>query len=249
LHPRRSLRAYPVPGKVYYMPDAQHCLGSIIHTQKRQEGFFKHPLLVIDVESDIVSFYACTKKPPQAIRELNMALRLGTSTVDADWGELRLAPGSNQMTQDSWINLEQRYFMEWQYLGEWAVDVQVDSMELGKVHARVAQLEAEQNRFIYKPLLRNMSTIQPGMVIMLLNGPNSATLGAPVLVIEHKYPNFSFLRIKRFEDNRHFNPACTRPLRAAPAMCLEISRSLKPGHDGTPVMVLELDSPVMRDHS
>jgi hypothetical protein len=224
-------------------------MGSIIYNQKRQEGFFKHPMLAMDVEGDIVSFYAITKKPPRAIQELNMALRLGTSTYDAGWGVLKLAPSSACMKQESWINLEQRFYMEWKYLDEWAVDVQVDPVELGKIAGRVAQLEADQNRFIYKPLLRNMSMIQPGMVIMLPNGPVVSTLGAPILVIENKYPRFGFLRIKRFQDNSHFNPASNRPKCAQPAMCLEISRYMKPGHGGTPVLVLNLGSPEMRDRS
>ena len=249
IYPRKPTQAPPVAGKVYFLPDGRHLLDSIIYTQKHQDGFFKHPVLVVDVEGDMVYFYAMTKEPPHAIRELNMALRLGTSNEDAGQGVLRLAPGSKSMRKETFVNLEQRFFIEWKNLDHWDIDAQVDMIDLGKIARRVAQLEADQNRFIYKPLLRAMSTMQPGMIIMLPNGPDASTLGAPVLIVETNYTDFRFLRIKRFEDNIHFNLNAKRDNGSTRAMCLSIAKQSKIRHDGTPVMLLEPGSPEMREAS
>jgi hypothetical protein len=234
---------------VYFMPDGKYFQDSIIHNQKNQAGFFRHPILVIDVDGPIVNFYAMTKEPPSAIRELDMALRLGTNTDDLGPTVLSLAPDSNIMLQETWINLEQRFYIEWKNLDDWAVNVQVDRQDLDKVHRRVAELEVDQNRYIYKPLLRTMSTMQPGMIIMLTNAPGSATFGAPVVVIENNYPELHFLRVKRFEDNINFNLEARRNKGTSRQMSLAITKYPRIGHDGTPVMILEPDSPVMREES
>jgi hypothetical protein len=119
-----------------------------------------------------------TKEPPYAIRQLNMALSLGSSTEEADPSILRLVPDSSAMNQDTWINLEQRFSIEWSNLDDWAVRVQVAQYELSKIETRVVQLEADQNRHLYKPLFRMMSTTQPGMITMLPNIPNTTTFSA-----------------------------------------------------------------------
>jgi len=249
LWPRKPIQEVPIPGKIYFVPDGRYFPTSIIHAQKHQVGFFRHPIMILDVDSTIVNFYAMTKEPPAAIRDLNMAMRLGTTTQDEGPGVLRLAPGSDIMLQESWINLEQRFFIEWRNLDEWAVHVRVDPTEFSKVAQRVQELEAQQNRFIYKPLLRAMHTIQPGMVIMLPNHPGSATFGAPIIVLHNTYPNFTYLRVKRFEDNVHFNPRARRAKASERRMSLAITSALRLGHDGTPVMLLEPDSPAMREES
>jgi hypothetical protein len=249
LWPRKPIQAAPMPGKVYFVPDGKYFKDSIIHNQKNQTGFFRHPVLVVDVDGPIVNFYAMTKEPPSAIRELKMALRLGTNTDDLGPTVLSLAADSEIMLQETWINLEQRFFIEWKNLDDWAVNVQVDPEDLNKIHRRVIELEADQNRYIYKPLLRAMSTMQPGMIIMLTNAPGSATFGAPILVIENNYPEFHFLRVKRFEDNINFNVNARRNKGSSRQMSLAITKYPQIGHDGTPVMILEPESPAMREES
>ncbi|KAH5712001.1 hypothetical protein HBI18_214080 [Parastagonospora nodorum] len=249
LWPRKPIQEVPVPGKIYFVPDGRYFPSSIIYAQKQQVGFFRHPIMILDVDSTIANFYAMTKEPPAAIRDLNMAMRLGTSAADEGPAVLRLAPGSDIMLQETWINLEQRFFIEWRNLDEWAVNVQVDAADFSKIASRVAELEAQQNRFIYKPLLRAMNGIQPGMVIMLPNQPGSATFGAPIIVVENDYPDFKYLRVKRFEDNINFNPAAKRAKGSERRMSLAITKTLRLGHDGTPVMLLEPESPAMREES
>jgi hypothetical protein len=206
-------------------------------------------VLAVGTDSEIVQFYAMTKEPPRAIRDLNMALRLGATHEDEGANILRLAPESDIMLQETWLNLEQRFFMEWRNLDEWAVHVRVHPDDLCKITRRVYELEADQNRFIYKPLLRYMSIMQPGMVLMMPNTPNSSTLGAPILVIENTYPNFRFLRVKRFEDNVNFNSEAKRRRCSSRAMSLAISRFPSTGHDGTPALFIDEDSPEMREES
>jgi hypothetical protein len=246
---RKPTQVLPIPGKIYFMPDGRHFPESIIHNQKQQNGFFQHPVLVVDTNGELVYFYAMTREPPKAIRELDMALRLGATHEDGGLNVLRLAPGSDIMLQETWVNLEQRFFIEWRNLDEWAVDVRVHPVSLYKITRRVFQLEAGQNRFIYKPLLRDMSTMLPGMVIMLPNAPNSSTLGAPVLVVENTYPSFRFLRVKRFTDNINFNSFATRRKGSSRAMSLGIARYPSIGHDRTPILFLEANSPEMREYS
>jgi hypothetical protein len=231
------------------MPDGRLFPDSVIHKQKKQDGFFRHPMIVTEVEGDLVNLYAMTKVPPRAIRELNMALLLGSSTEEKGQNVLRLAPGSDLMMQESWINLEQQFCIEWRNLDEWAVHVQADQFDLGKLFRRVLQLEADQNRYIYKPLLRDMSKMEPGMVLMLPNIPNTATFGAPIVVIENNYPNLRYLRVKRFEDNIHFNPNAKRRRGSIRSLSLGISKTPTVGHEGTPVMLLEPSSPAMREES
>jgi hypothetical protein len=249
IYPRKPIKDLPVPGKIYFLPDGKHFRDSVIHNQKQQNGFFKHPVLVIGTDGEFVQFYAMTKEPPRAIRDLNMALRIGATHQDKGPNILRLAPESDIMLQKTWINLEQRFFIEWKNLDEWAVHVRVHPDNFYKITRRVFELEADQNRFIYKPLLRDMSVIQPGMIIMLPNTPNSSTFGAPIVVIDNNYPDFRFLRVKRFEDNVYFNPGARRRKCSSRTMSLAISKFPSTGHDGTPVLFLDEGSPEMRESS
>ncbi|KAJ4365248.1 hypothetical protein N0V83_008867 [Neocucurbitaria cava] len=249
LFARRYVLELPSPGKIYYIPDGRHIPNSLIHKQKRQAGFFEHPALVVGTDRDIAYFYALTKAPPHAIGQLNMCLRIGTTTVDEGLGVLKLAAGSPPMLTETWVNLEQRFTIEWKNLDNWATDVRVDLDDTWKIWKRVQELEADQNRYLYKPLPRDMSVIQPGTVVMLPNNARSATLGAPVLVLENDFPRFYFLRIKTMSENMHFNPAAKRRNGNPRRLCLEISDRPKIGHDGTPVMLLEAGSPSMREQS
>jgi hypothetical protein len=234
---------------VYFVPDGKYFKDSIIHNQENQAGFFRYPVLVIEVDGPIVNFYTMTKEPPSAIRELNMALQLGTNIDDLGPTILSLAPDSEIMLQETWINLEQRFFIEWKNLDEWAVDVQVDPEDLDKIHRRITELEADQNRYIYKLLLRAMSRMLPGVIVMLTNVPGSATFGAPILIIENNYPELHFLRAKRFEDNINFNLEARRNKGSSRQMSLAITRYPRIGHGGTPVVILEPDSSDMREAS
>lgn len=249
LHSRKRVKDKVIPGKVYYIPDGRYIPESIIHGQRCQDGFFKHPALVVEVEGDIAFFYALTKAPPRSIRQLKMCLPLGTTTTNENFDVLKLADGSAVMLTETWVNLEQRFFIEWKNLDEWAIDVRVDPKELCKVWKRVQELEADQNRYIYKPLLRDMSLLQPGTVVMMPNDSRSSTVGSPVVILVNEYPRFQFLRIKQFDDNIHFNSAATKANGSSPARCLEISKQPKMGHEGTPIMLLEPDSPSMRELS
>jgi hypothetical protein len=102
----------PIVGKVYYIPDGRNFPTSVIHKQKQQQGFFKHPVLVIGVEDSFAYFYALTKAPPVAIREMSVCLRVSESTVDEGLYTLRLADGSPRMQTETWMNLEQRFYIE-----------------------------------------------------------------------------------------------------------------------------------------
>ncbi|KNG52276.1 hypothetical protein DDE82_000482 [Stemphylium lycopersici] len=246
---RRRLDSAPAVGKVYYMPDGKYFRDSVIHTQKQQAGFFLHPILVVGLEKDIAYFYALTRMPPNAIRDLNMCLRVGNSAAEKNFNTLKLATNSPAMQRETWVNLEQRFFIEWRNLDKWYTDVRIDTNDLWKLWKRVQELEAKQNRYIYKPLPRNMSALRPGTVVMLSNEPPASTLGAPVLIIENNYPQFSFLRVKSFNENVHFNSMAKRVIGRPHHTCLEISKVPKIGHNGTPVMLLEPESPEMREPS
>jgi hypothetical protein len=56
LYSRRPTGQAPYPGRVYFMPDGRHFLDSIIHSQKLQDGFFRHPVLVIAIDGDTAWF-------------------------------------------------------------------------------------------------------------------------------------------------------------------------------------------------
>jgi hypothetical protein len=157
---------------------------------------------------------------PLAIGELNMCLRMGKTTAGEGPGTLKLVHGCPPLKTESWINLEQRFHIEWHNLDEWAVDIRVEIKDLWKLWKRIQELEAEQNRYIYKPLPRDMNLLPPGTVVMLCNDHTSATLGAPVVILENRYPLFRFLRIKLLRDNKHFNPAAKRQNGNPRHMCL-----------------------------
>jgi hypothetical protein len=246
---RFPVQSSPLPGEVYFLPDGRHFPYSMIHNQKRQDSFFLHPVLIFEVGGNFVGFYALTTEPPRAIRELNMSLRLGENDKDIGSTVLTPAAGSDMMLQPTWVNLEQRFYIEWENLDTWARRVHVDPIELNKITKRIVELEAAQNRFIYKPLPREMSTMQPGMIIMLPNAVGGSTFGAPVLIVQNNYPNLHFLRVKRFIDNKYFNPESKRPVCSPRLQSLEISKTPKVGHDGTPVLVLTPESPEMRETS
>ena len=115
------------------MPDGKYLKGSVIHTQKQQKGFFMHPLLVVGVEKHTAYFYALTKMSPQAIRDLNMCLRVGDSAVETNVNTLKLAKHSRAMQWETWVNLEQRFFIEWRNLDAWYTDVRIDTKDLWKL--------------------------------------------------------------------------------------------------------------------
>jgi len=94
-----------------------------------------------------------------------------------------------------------------------------------------------------------MSILRPGTVVMLYNDTNSSTLGAPVLIMENQHPRFRFLCIKLFSENMHFNPDAKRKHVQPRHLCLEVTKRLKIGHENTPVMLLEPNSPEMREPS
>jgi hypothetical protein len=64
------------------------------------------------------------------------------------------------------------------------------------LRALIRATVADQNHYIYKPMLctmSTMSTMQPGMTIVLPKAPNATTFSALVLVAEvnYRYPNFA----------------------------------------------------------
>jgi hypothetical protein len=222
---------------------------SIVRNQKKQDGFWQHPVLVVMVDENFAHFYALTTKPPAAVRELSMCLRLGTTSNDEGPGVLKLAPGSGSMTHETWVNLEQRFKIELGILTHWTVEVQIDPGERLKLQARVDLLEAEQNRFIYKPLDRILNKIPPGTVLLMKNHLGSSTLGAPVVILENAYPRFRFLRIKEKKKSPIWDEPLSEYSVRSRKMCLTISRESSYGHDGTPVLLLTADSPDLREPS
>jgi hypothetical protein len=248
LSPRRPIQELPIPLGVYFMPDGRHIpRSSVIHRQKRQNGFFLHPILVISVDESlgIAHFYALTSNPPDAIRDLKIYLRFGTSNVDEGEDTLKLAPGSDRMQHVTFANMEQLFRVEYQYLDYWRVDVSIDIAEWTKIQRKVIWLEADQNRYIYKPLHRDMKDVVPGVVLMLPNPPESSTLGAPVLVLDVNYPYFRFLRVK--EINGKGNLGGTKKSKAGPNLCVRLCRH--PNHESDDVLYFEPDSPAMRNPS
>jgi hypothetical protein len=237
-------------GRIYYLPHGKYVpKTSIVHDQKRQDGFFQHPVLVVLVDDYFAHFYALTRKPPTAVRELSMCLRFGTTSDEEGPEVLKLAPGSSSMTYETWVNLEQRFKIELGILTHWIVEVKIDPGERFKLQARVDLLEAEQNRFIYKPLDRILDKIAPGTVLLLKNHPGASTLGAPVVILENQFPRFRFLRIKEKKKNSIWDEPLSEYGARSRRMGLTISRESCHGHDGTPVMLLTAISPDLREPS
>jgi hypothetical protein len=178
-----------------------------------------------------------------------MCLRLGNTYQDEGSEVLALAEGSCRMQNETWVNLEQRFKIEVEHLQPWSVDVTIAPFEKGKLMRKIDWLEAEQNRFIYKPLPRDLSSALPGTVVMLPNPPGSNTLGAPVLILENQYPKMRFLRIKLLYNSPLFREPLDPAHAKARANCLVIEKQLRPGHEGTYVMLLQPWSPEMREKS
>ena len=122
----------------------------MIYSQKRDDGFFCHPILIVakDDSNQTVEFYAITSAPPKAIQDLKMFLRLGDGTFEEGADTLKLAASSDAMPRTSFVNLEQRFTIEWEYLHEmrWDLDVNVDPEERTKLDFKISELEAQQNR-------------------------------------------------------------------------------------------------------
>jgi hypothetical protein len=206
-------------------------------------------VLLVLVDENLAHFYALTTKPSTAVRELRMCLKLGTTSDDKGPEVLKLAPGSGGMTHETWVNLEQRFKIELGFLTYWTVEVQIDPGEQLKLQARVDLLEAEQNRFIYKPLDRILDKIPPGTVLLMKNHPGSSTLGAPVVILENAYPRFRFLRIKEKKNKSIWDEPLPECGIRSGQKGLTISRELSYGHNGTPVMLLTAESPDLRKPS
>jgi hypothetical protein len=245
--PRNPIREFPIPLRVYFMPDGRYVhQNSIIHKQKRQSGFFLHPILVIRADHDqgIAHFYALTSNLPDAIRDLRIYLRFGTTTVDEGEHTLKLAESSERMQQVTFANMEQLFRVEFQYLDHWRGNVTIHADEWAKIQSKVDWLESEQNRYIYKPLQRSMKDIVPGMILMLPNPPEASTLGAPILVLDVCYPHFRFLRVKEINGKGNVEymgkakPACS---------CLRLCRYPDQGND--PVLLFAPNSSEMRNPS
>jgi len=246
--PRNPIQEPPVPLRVYFMPDGRYIhQNSIIHRQKRQNGFFLHPILVthVDLNQGIAHFYALTSNPPDAIRDLLIYLRFGTTTTDEGENVLKLAEGSERMQQVTFANMEQLFRVEFQCLDYWRGKVAIDADEWAKIERKVSKLESEQNRYIYKPLQRTLKDVVPGIVLMLPNPPEASTLGAPILVLDVCYPHFRFLRIK--EINSKGNMEGTDKTKHVRSLGLKLCRFPDQEHD--PVLLFAPDSPEMRNPS
>ncbi|KAF1964953.1 hypothetical protein BU23DRAFT_491016, partial [Bimuria novae-zelandiae CBS 107.79] len=240
--------------KVYYIPSRDNVAPkSMIHSQKRDGGFFSHPVLVVasDSNSRTVEFYAITSYPPKAINELGIFLRLGTDSTEVAPDTLKLAMNSDRMPRSSFVNLDQRFTIEWDFLDEMRgnLDVHVDPEERKKLDAKICQLEAQQNRFIYKPLPANFSGVAPGTVVMISNPPSSNTFGAPVLILTNNFPHFRFLRVKLQADNSTFGLEGPSKYKIAQIYCLKLAQIHEDDSDEKPVLLFEPDSPALRHPS
>jgi hypothetical protein len=172
-----------------------------------------------------------------------MYLRLGN--FDANEGEnvLRLSTYSCRMNCETWVNLEQRYCIEWSNLDHWNKGVTVDYGEFSKLDMKLDKLEADQNRFIYKPLYRDLSRVLPGAVLLMRNPTGRSS---PVLVIANDCKKIRFIRVKAVEENRNLQPGKGPGKHHDPRhLCLRIGKHPEKGHDDTPVLYLERDSPTM----
>lgn len=146
--PWQSLQVAPSVLEVYWLPEKSHIpRASMIHDQKSQSGFYRHPIVVtkVDNEKGIAHFYATTSHLSSGISDLRMYFKIGMTTRgDAD--TLKLRPDSMHMKWITYINLEQRYAIEWCYLQTWAVSVRIDPIEMNKLENRIQILESKQNR-------------------------------------------------------------------------------------------------------
>ncbi|KAL5409711.1 hypothetical protein PMIN03_005839 [Paraphaeosphaeria minitans] len=250
----RRIRGPPKVLKVYFIPACNQVLkSSIIHFQKKEGGFFQHPALIVtsDRHSRTAEFYAITSYPPKAIHDLKMYLYLGDTVDDEGPGTLKLAAKSDRMPRDSYLNLDQRFAIEWEYLNKmpWGVDVNIDGEDRKKLDFKISQLEAQQNRYIYKSLLASFHVVAPGTIVMLSNPPNSSTLGAPILVLVNNFPFFRFLRVKLQADNASFRLRGIPKYEIGQKYCLRLSRNPEGGIDGKPVLLFEHGSPELREPS
>ncbi|PSN68886.1 hypothetical protein BS50DRAFT_521051, partial [Corynespora cassiicola Philippines] len=215
---------------------------SVIRRQKQQAGFFKHPLLVVKVEGPIVHFYSMTSKPPKAIAELGYYFHIAYSHHDTRDRVLRLAKGASPMHGPTIVNLECRYWIEWCYINEWAGNTEIDDCDMLKLHLKIEEMEAAQNRYIYKPLLRNMIDFPIGSIIMIQNPEKSSTIGSPILITGKDKDRVYFLRIKdmnKVPDINVFGQKWVAPISKEPG---ETSK-------GEPFVVLDEKSPNMRESS
>jgi hypothetical protein len=238
-------------GGVYFVPDAQSIPAtSIIHEQSRQNGFFSHPCLVTNIVQDKWAvFYAMSSRPPKAIGELKMFLTIGSTSEEKGPAVLSLAKNSPRMNCTTIINLEQLYRIEKEYLGDWKVNVHIDLAEFAKINARVNELEAEQNRFIYKPIGRDLTSAGPGTVLMLPNPKGAPTFGGPVLVVGNDGSRVHYLRIKSVQDNQALHLPLNPDLVSQRSKYLLMKKELCYGHDQTPVLLYSQGSPEMREPS
>ena len=243
----------PKLGAVYYIPVNTHIpQNSIIHFQKKQDGFYKHPCLAVQYNDRYIWFYAMTKRPTDAIIELGMAMQLEHFSTDdtSSSNILKLANGSAKMTVQSWINLGQLFKMEREHLGHWGASVWIAPGESAKLCARIAFLEKQQNRFLYRPVMRDMRNIEPGTIVMMYNEPNATTIGAPAIVLDNHYPTYSFMRVKDISKNRNFIEPLSEYTVKNRMKFLKVTKDPEEkGHDGTPTLLLEDDSPALREVS
>ncbi|KAF2872491.1 hypothetical protein BDV95DRAFT_606100 [Massariosphaeria phaeospora] len=238
-----------VPFKVYFIPSSrQVAKDSVVQDQKRQTGFFSHPALVVGWDDDYTYFYALTKKPPEAIGQLDMCLKIGNTHEEGGERVLKLAQGSAAMEHETWVNLEQQFYIENKILREWRNNVIIAPDSQVKLWKMVELLESLQNRYLYKPLPRDLTGVDPGTILMLPNEPTASTLGAPVMVIAKEFTRgktrVRFLRVKQIG----IQPLAERALRAR-LSSLMIAQEPCKGHDRTPVMVLEPGCPNLREPS
>ncbi|KAJ4294286.1 hypothetical protein N0V90_007976 [Kalmusia sp. IMI 367209] len=250
--PWQPIQTIPALYKVYFIPDAT-CVPhhSIIYKQKREHGFFRHPILVVKLDHDsrIAYFYALTSFPPEAIGDLQMFLRVGTTTLNEGSKTLQLARGSACMQRDSYVNLEQRFAIEWEHLRHWAVHVAIDFEEHWKLDSMIHNLEAKQNRYIYKPLPADFSNVKPGTVVMLPNPLGSSTFGAPVVVLVNNFPNFRYLRIKLQANSSNFASGGPIKYHQPRQYCLKLCEYPELDEDDLLVLLFEPGSRQMREPS
>lgn len=255
----------------------------MIHLINKERGFFNHPVLVVDHETDtgICSFYSLTSFPPVAIRDHNMFFRLAdafeesstendteddveeTNEEDEDDSAqvLKLARGSHAMGRRTYVNLDRRFRIESQHLSPWEPTVTVDLSEMDKFNEKISSLEATQNRYIYKPLPRDLSWVQPGTILMLNgeekqkrknDGRNNRNISPPVLVVEVQRSAIRYLRIKELKGRTNLGyPTMPdgKPNKKKNRLLMKIGRVEEKNPGGSPVLYLDEHCQDMREPS
>jgi hypothetical protein len=246
---QRATALHPQPNKIYYIPSGEYIpANSILFAQERFHTVLNHPVLLLEYSDNpaLVRVLPLTTfgrrfgigPTPREERLQFIAIECLTTPED-DEVTIKVAPGSPLMDIRNWVRVEV-FEIEFVHLQRHWMTVEIDRMGMEVIRRRLAQLETKPgvimqvanlaglgyNSYLHHQLFSDAearSVINHLAVVLDVNGPY-----ASIYPITTRDISNAGMEVQKGAWARGFRQ-----------QYLKISSTAGPGHDNTPVLLLD----------